>query len=453
MNAITSEVATDNALKAAVLRLLDRFQNLDAFVATTEQSLGVELSRYGIDEAPLWNLTANRAQVTARAKEVFGRSREPLLRACKKLLTLLQLVKEKNLLGANTAGKLAFLKDCSGDSYQNLSQESLEANALLLRRRTHELLQKQLGRLGLAHKKTKEVVAAIDLATAAFSSNDLLFHRLNDFCERSFPQEMVTFSEFVDVYCDLICQLVDEAEREANFASKLDAGNQGLTIGYSPRDLRFTRLGDIYGDCTARDSMPGGFCNIHDSVYTWILDPHYRILEVKYKGAEALKAHVLPLIVNGSMCLMIDAIEVVPQLRPTIRGKRNPFISESMWLIGSEMIDLLLQTTIHIAQKMNVSTVLAEPFSNADWIRMAIERERHPLFVPVEEIEKPFAFSAIEHVLRSEGLDEVVMAGFPFEIQAKNCSLMDTGTRPGIKELLVVAGPQPTSGFRVISGP
>lgn len=430
--------------KALVLDLLSANIDIQAYIGLAANDGDYSLEKFGLQSDALKQLSEPTDLVRNYAKSIFHRSKIPLNAAYVRLCGILTSIKEEKVLGAATLGKLAFVKDATGVSLSALSKRELEVSVLELFRRTIELLERQKNRLSCNHPKFKRVEEVQQLVRGALVREDLLFHKLRDLCQ-SHPMNVVTFDSFFEHFWDRIVKIIDDWQPESG--DGLEKG--GVRIAYAERNAKYLKLGDLYGDCTAEIARQGGFCNVHDSVYAWMLDPHYAVLEVTYDSEPAIKGHILPLVVNGTFCLVLDAVETVPQLRPTIRGNRNPFLSDKLLLASQEMLELLLETTKQVAKRLGVDSVLIEPFSNTDWIRKALSR-MNPVFVNVDSIEKPFGSKFVHGLVvgRYGNCED-----FHFEIQAKNLRLMDQGLRSGWKELHMLVGNEYSITERFVCGP
>jgi hypothetical protein len=216
---------------------------------------------------------------------------------------------------------------------------------------------------------------------------------------------------------------------------------EGIEAAYTPRNPSFVVLGDLFGDCTSlamRAQVDSEVANIHWTVYSWLLDPYYRVLEVFWNGRPAIKGHILPLFIGGTPLLMLDAVEVVPQLRGLRNGRPNPTLNREMFEVRKELLEALFEEVRVIAAKMGLETIFVEKFSNARWVRAQIDRLPSDSY-HMEDVYKPFGTQLIEENIRrltgcSTATDVEV------EIQAVNLRLMDQQMRPGFKEVAVLHG-------------
>ena len=110
----------------------------------------------------------------------------------------------------------------------------------------------------------------------------------------------------------------------------------------------------------------------------------------------------------------------------------------------------LVRTVFEIADRMGTECVIAEPFSNTEWVRRYFE-SLPGFFVHVSDIEKPFGIEAIVRAVGREAGEKCRQ--FPVEIQVFNTELMDQGLRPNFKEIAVLRGKIRSSSARAFSGP
>ncbi|NIV38772.1 MAG: hypothetical protein GWN58_57965, partial [Anaerolineae bacterium] len=89
------------------------------------------------------------------------------------------------------------------------------------------------------------------------------------------------------------------------------------------------------GDCTAAHHSHQAdprVENIYWTLFAWILDRNYQILEVHFDGQLVLKAHLLPLFYQGPQgltpFLALDAIETGTALRDDVDGPVDARLSE-----------------------------------------------------------------------------------------------------------------------------
>ncbi|MEM9354710.1 MAG: hypothetical protein AAGB04_00725 [Pseudomonadota bacterium] len=430
---------------------MDQNYDVGTYISIKAKEYGVDLTEWNLDEAPLRNLAPPDHELEKRARKVFQRSRAPLHKAYNRLLQTLSELKSSRALGASTAGKLAYIRDISGTPYSRLSTSEIEESFISIYQRTLELLDRQLDRLGVGHLKVNLVRSIRQQTEQSVEAEDFLYHRLREICSRD-PRDLVTFESFFASYWDQVVHVFEEFHVDSvpYYDKRQELRSDSiLSARYAQRDPRFLKLGDLYGDCTAEVARQGGRYNIHDCVYGWMLDPHYRILEILYDGRPALKGHITPMIVEERACLMLDAVEAVPKLRPYIGGQRNRFVSTDLLLASQEILELLFETAMSICRRMNAECVLVEPFSNAAWIRDAITR-LPSVFVQVNRVVKPHGTDCIKRMIQEQFGE---CEPFHFEIQATNEGLMYQGLRSGWKELHLLCGNFSSSRAAVCSGP
>lgn len=248
------------------------------------------------------------------------------------------------------------------------------------------------------------------------------------------------------MYADEIAQMLAEHAANPSFpepavrASLQYLRKDGVEIAYARRDAAFLSSGDYYGDCTAsevRSQVDPEIANIHWTVYAWLLDPYYRVLDVYFNGRRVLKGHVLPLIIQGRRVLMLDAIETIPSIRDFLRGKPNRNISRPIYARRKELLKALFTTVKKLAAQMGVEAVYVDKYSNTKWVRAEVGKLPADSY-HIRDVIKPFKNSPIEAVIHS-------ITGAPVEdvweeIQARNISLMDQQLRPNYKEVGVLMG-------------
>lgn len=433
-------------------KLLQRYSDLKAYVAVSiERDADFDLKRYyGLDPAPLRNLNPPSPLLVQRTKSVFSLPHERLEAAFEATLSEIRTMLQCRVLGANTGGKMAFVHEATGTPLREIRDVSEMCDRLVrLRTQAIELLNRQYRRLGSGHPKSDLVRQSLNRVRKAASDNDLLYHQLRNLCHND-PRPAVGFESFTDIYRDEILQVMADA-----IEIKMPPGTRylrktGIEVAYACRDCRFLELGDTYGDCTASNAIPHGNANIFQTVYAWMLDPYYRVLEVYLDGDPMLKGHILPLVVNRRPCLVLDAVETVPKLRRTIKGRENQFLSRRAWKTRDDLMAALQLKVFEIADQMGTDCVLAEQFSNTEWVRCYFE-SCAKRFVRVSDIEKPFGNEPVRRAIMRESGG--VCHDFHNEIQILNTALMDIGLRPNYKELALLRGNLPAVSSSPVSGP
>jgi hypothetical protein len=425
--------------------LLSLVVDLKAFVLSEICSKDFDLlSIYRIDPAPLFNLNHYDRGLVSMVKAIFRREHAELRSCFTSLHNDITAIHRHKLLGTETAGKMAYVRDVTGVPLTRLRPYQIDEQLVELRGRTIELLERQARRLPLAHRKRSEVERMTQQVERDVSVFDVLFYRLKALCANH-ARPVVGFDAFCEIYRDEIAEELgrhlSHSGEAAHLLSRLRfiRGN-GLEVTYARRDQTFITLGDRYGDCTAhrfRQQVDTDVTNIHWTVYTWLLDPFYRILEIYCEGERVAKAHLLPLIIQDLRVLSIDAIEVVPKLRDRIRGHTNPNLSSRLFRLRRDILDTIFKTATELAGRMGVDAVYVDKFSNANWVREIVDT-LPTAFYHVSEVEKPFGDEPIRRVTRDwldMGDPEVCS-----EVQALNLHLMDQGLRFGYKEVAILFG-------------
>lgn len=225
----------------------------------------------------------------------------------------------------------------------------------------------------------------------------------------------------------------------------------GFFLRYRFYRKKFIRLGDEYGDCTAcapASQVDLQVRNIHWTVYPWLLNPCYRVLEVCRKdGKGLLKAHIVPLVVEGRTVLMVDAIESVPSLRLEAQGRERWDFNDAYFRENAhEAFFLLMNRCVELGREIGAEAVYADMYSNAVWVRRLLEQHYDHDSYDTANVEIPFSNYEVEDnmaLIRQN-------AGFPplaettvrtkMEIQAINMHLMHQGTRGRHKIVSVLSG-------------
>jgi hypothetical protein len=420
--------------------LLEVFEEVDPFVYTA--SLADEhnlLAHWQVNPAPLFSLNSPR-QVARGCQAVFGAGVADLQVDYSQALAYLEKINGERILGKSTAAKMAYLKPITGQAFRRLTADTLRDVFPEAIGATIELLKRQAKRL----QRQAAACTHIDRQILLLSDLQVRYDLKKRFDRH--PLFAAQPDLFYDVYADDVAQRL--ADHVANpcwaapdFPSPLRyLRKTGIEIAYAPRDVTFLQSGDYYGDCTAsevRSQVDPEIANIHWTVYAWLLDPFYRVLDVFYNGRRVLKGHILPLIIHDRRVLMLDAIETIPSVRDYLRGKRNRNISQSIYAHRRELLQTLFTTVKEIAVQMEVEAVYVDKYSNTKWVRAEVGKLPADSY-HINEVVKPFDNSLIEAVIRTTtGLpsNDVVE-----EIQARNISLMDQQLRPNYKEVGVLMG-------------
>ncbi len=425
---------------AASRALLEVFEDVAPFVYETILSDEFDLlTRWGIDPKPLFSLNAPRV-VAKGVRKIFGGDVADFQIDFPQAFAYLEKINADRVLGRSTAAKMAYLKPITGRAFKYMQAASLEEHFPAIIRATIELLKRQAKRL------QRQEAACTHIDRLVVSLADLLVRHQLKHRYKSHPLFAGDPNLFYRVYADEIAQLVADNLSTPCFTRPDILGTfryirkEGIEVAFARRDRTFIHSGDYYGDCTAsevRSQVDPEIANIHWTVYAWLLDPYYRILDVFLRGRRVLKGHVLPLIIHGRRVLMLDAIETIPSIRDYLRGKRNRNISESIYARRKELLQALFDAVKKLAEQMGVQAIYVDKYSNTKWVREEVGRLPADSY-HVSEVVKPFQNDLIGAVIRKilnhPPVDVVE------EIQARNINLMDQQLRPNYKEVGVLMG-------------
>ena len=224
-------------------------------------------------------------------------------------------------------------------------------------------------------------------------------------------------------------------------------GASSVFLRYRFYREKFVYLGDLYGDCTANKhskQLTPELTNIHWTVYAWLLNPYYRVLEVcSPKGDPLVKAHVTPLLIHDRKILMVDAVESVTKMRSELRGVPNKDFDRDFFdTHNEEIFELLVERCVSLGRRVNAEAVYADLYSNSTWVNRALSRFPTDGY-HISEVEQTFGGDRIADNVRllraSVGLPGAI-ENARVEIQAVNCSLMEQYTLRNHKEVAVLAG-------------
>lgn len=425
---------------ACAFALLSFFEDIKPHVLKPALDRTFDLkSDWGIDPEPLFNLNA-ADQVHRRMPALFGGPIEALAIDPGDILNDLKTINTRRLLGKFTGAKMAYLKPITRRALRYLTPEDIHHQMPRLLAHTIELLRRQEKRLA----GRQQTDAALPGTILKMARNDLLCRLKTLFSD--YPGFADDPGRYYQVYSDEIAQMT------ADFVLTSDRKNAGLLSGlayvsrrgietaFSRRDPNYLFSGDHYAECTAfevRSQVDPAIANIHWTVYAWLLDPYYSILDVYDDGRRMLKGHLLPLIVHDRRVLMIDAIETVPALRDYVRGRVNENISKEHYARRNELLEALFEKAREIARRMDVDAVYIDKYSNTRWVRTLVNRLPSDSY-NVREVIKPYGSRVIESILRTF-VGETGPA-VTEEVQARNLKLMDQQLKYGYKEIGVLSG-------------
>lgn len=454
-NILLPAIAQRNQYVQCVARaLLDKFDNIKPFVLDQHVLTEFNLEEhYGMRASPLFNLNEATDLFTAAVRRISKIEEVNIEKQADELLELIDEIRKRKLLGRNTVPKLAYIQNLMKISFSMLlrDESALDARLQEIQEATIEMLLRQKKRL-----KNPQKIEEIETLTGKLNLQ-VLRHKIHKLAS-SHPSLLGNTSQLMQVYSDEIAQCIGDhlsmsALAETKIGDITYRTNKGIEAAFSPRNKNFTKLGDVFGDCTAlevKDQVDTEIANIHWTVYSWLLDPYYRVIEVFVDGEPTLKGHITPLVIQDRQTLMVDAIEVVPKLRSVIKGKKNLYLSKRLFDQRQSILNVLFETAKAIAAKMGIANIHLEKFSNATWVRDELDMLPSE-FYHVKEVHKPFNTQPIKTII-SNILGET-NAPVMEEIQAMNTHLWDQGLRPGYKEVGLLSGEPQTSGKNAISGP
>lgn len=469
--------------------LLAIYQDLQTIILDVGRRPEYDLSRFGMRFEPLVSLNAPSPSFIRVIRSILDHFDSEFDLSQERLLEALRKIQRARLLGRETAGKMAVVREITGHPLRTLEPHQIGSQLVALRRRIRFLLRQQAQRLQ-READTAGVRSRLDAVRAMITSiqedvpsstvksqrvqgmflnyPELAVAVREAFLEATSQHLLVQAIATIDPvhqFCldqaDLLAQLIGRhlaplAARDVDRGVGPLAGLRsrkriGIEATYVPREEAFFFLGDLYGDCTAhrpRSQVDLDVTNIHETVYSWILDPFYRVLEVTVDGEAAVKGHIVPLLLHGRPVLYLDAVEAVPRLRETVRGHPNSYLSPRMYDQRRAIFQTLLETVLEIADRMGAPTVLVDRFSNCDWIRRELEVYETD-FHHVDDVRPLFGTRPVRALLRELLGDQSAVFE---EIQAANPGLHDQGLHRGFKEAAILRG-DPSENSMPLRGP
>ena len=255
---------------------------------------------------------------------------------------------------------------------------------------------------------------------------DRLRHRIGVAPSRSEPSRAMAYADELSRVIGLFCDYADMPWEQPPGIPL-----QGTGFGFSSRDRGFLALGSRIGDCTARPyrQIDHHTENIYWTVFPWLLDRNYQILQVFHDSHLVMKVHLLPLATYESgglqMFLAVDAIETGVTMRHDIEGEGK---------LPADVVEGILEQTrleiLRIADAMGIDDVYAELFSNNPQVRCWLQAHDR-IFLDVTRLHK---VDDLED-LYSLGCSLARQAGAPepdhlfMEIQFRNTQLMSHQTQ------------------------
>jgi len=392
-------------VKRAVERLIEERSSLHDVVTRffEEKREGTE-KLFGIKLLPLM-----RMNEPAKVREAFERFvAEVGIEPCspgKVLLSVVNEVYDKNLLGNRTRMKLndRVLRVTGGFDENNgriwgrgktvkeLGPDDMAAHRKALCRTVADLIKTHAHRIGGAGELQRLLKRMMEA--------ERFFELVEERVYKGINRAVLESDAFWEACVDAMASVLGECAREGMLGEKAPeilegvrcTAGKGIETEFALRNSNFIRLGDITGDCTASNKvkqLDQETPNIFPTVYAWIIDAWYQILLVRYRrsdndrGRIVMKAHILPLEIDGEVALAIDGIEAIPQTRnelrcadPELVGMRDAFFNSAV------------EKVLEIADAMGIVNVVADLYSNAPWLREALRRypER---FVEIKGVHK-----------------------------------------------------------------
>lgn len=434
---------------------------------------------YDMDPAPLFNFDDGGYRIAVSIFEEFGGlpgylKADPS-RIYEKLscdfAAILREIKENSLLGRNTGSYFAILRHWAHITYQELEAMSwphglvTAANLIGYMQVMKKLIQQLYDRClcdSMGEGRKSRIRKALDgslLLYVCMCVLNLLDGGYGVGAYRlSIGDAAVLMSDevggtvrgrFAEVFEQRPLHMLAGFRAFEIVKGALDPVSQ-IFLRYRFYREKFVYLGDVYGDCTANKyarQLNAEVTNIHWTVYSWLLNPYYRVLEVcSGKGDGLVKAHITPLLVHGRKVLMVDAIESVTKMRDELRGVPNKdFDRDFFESHNEEIFETLVDRCVSLGRRVGAEAVYADMYSNSTWINRALSKYPTDGY-HISEVEQTFGGDRIADNARliRESVGIVCKDCFAddakVEIQAVNCNLMDQYTLRNHKEVAVLDG-------------
>lgn len=406
---------------------------------------------FGIDPEPLCGFNSPAAAADL-FRETFRIGIDDAPVVLDSLIESLGRIESQCLLGKRTINKLVYVRELTGFRLKDLSAERLigdPARLAALIDHTLELLRRHIVRLPPGHPRN----ATVEQLLRDWEDYKALFalHKLF----AGYPQFKGRAAAFYTIFADVVVDAIATRHGLAGAAYPASLHylrRRGIEAVFSRRDKDFVFSGDTYGDCTAhrvRSQVDDRIANIHWTVYAWLFDPYYRVIEVFLDGKRAIKCHILPLKIQDRPLLMLDAIEVVPHLRERKDGRPNADLDAHLYENRFALLGRLFEICGDIASRMALDTIYVEKFSNAKWVRDEIERLPDDSY-HIDDVEKLYGDAIVAANIRR--FTDADPGEISEEIQAKNPWLMHRQMRRNYKDVAVLRGRREGWSLR-ISGP
>lgn len=285
--------------------------------------------------------------------------------------------------------------------------------------------------------------------------------RLNDIRQLTGNHLLSLDHDMLSAYTDEICAGLVKLNtfRPLEHAGTLTARKgKGVEFEYATRDDSYLKLGKKTRDCTADKrgfQSDASIENIFWTVFSWILDRNYQILNVYYNNEFVMKVHLLPLYISATGCpiefqsivpdrsdyimLAVDAIETSVAFRGQTAETQNNHLTG----FRDEIFSKTMAYIIQLADDMNIADIYAEKFSNTPWVRDKLNAY-------------PEIFIHADHMIKIDQLEDVyylaedlstrygysVPQAVFMEIQMKNTYLRPgyINKAPGVKSFGLIRG-------------
>jgi hypothetical protein len=219
---------------------------------------------------------------------------------------------------------------------------------------------------------------------------------------------------------------------------------KGIEFRFAPKDLSFFKLGDKAGDCSAfvrKNQIDLDMENVFYDVPMWTAMPNYQVLTGHYNGKFVIKFHLIVVSIKSLWTLLIDATETTPLVRDDVE-----LIDPNLIEKREEVFDKGIELIKTIGRKMGNVPVLAEFFSNTEWIRDKYEAfPRKAVHIPTE-LQDGLIYDAVHDLLKINSIKTEALnydVEIPLHIQAQRDDISDQGAKPGYRILYIIDGAEP----------
>ncbi|KUO75838.1 MAG: hypothetical protein APF81_05240 [Desulfosporosinus sp. BRH_c37] len=445
--------------------LIKLFDNIKPFVLDSVLSKKFDLYEYyGMNSEPFFNLNS-QDEANKILTEFFTNNLEEynINELYYQIFDDLKTIKDQHLLGKHTVLHFSYLKLLANIKTNQLDEQKYTKikkwdilQIIQVVQKTISILGKRFEKLPVNYEKKITINMINKMLRNEIKLKIIsLFIKYpnidnNDLFSKVFADEIVHLVS--DLYFTFLHNYKKFNYNNLSFKNTALINfneKEGVKVFFTAHDETYIYSGDYYGECTAssvKKQVDPLTANIHWTVYSWIMNPFYRIIDVCYSKngqiEKLLKGHIMPLIIHDRKVLMIDAIEVVPKLREYLRGNRNldydnklydmskPLLLEKLW-------EALITKCKSLAILIGAESVYVEMFSNSEWIRGKIASLDTDSYY-VNEVIVPFGEKPISANIVN--FSDVKSENVLFEVQAKNLTLMEQQVRYGCKEVGVLVG-------------